>query len=139
MHQFASLEDLYDHLDKVSKERMRTALVANKENAFLSRKLFLLQMHPSGLTFQDMHFDERNWVKARPIFAELDFKSLLKDIDAMEQVEKGVKPAIAEKMVGYDFIGILSVDQLDNLCNLIKQQKLVAIDTETNGLKSPYS
>ena len=134
VHQFASLEDLYENLDKVSKDRMRNALIAHKENAFLSYKLFLLQMHPSGLTPQDLHFDEHNWVKARPIFTELDFKTLLKDIDAMEQVEKGVRPSVAEKMVGYEFITILSIDQLENLCGLIKQKKLVAIDTETNGL-----
>ena len=134
VNHFSSLEDLYANLDKVSKERMRTALTNNKDNAFLSYKLFLLQMHPSGLTTQDLQFNELQWVKARKVFTELDFKTLLKDIDAMEQVEKGVKPAVAEKMVGYDFIAIVSIDQLENLCGLIKQKKLVAIDTETNGL-----
>jgi DNA polymerase-1 len=134
VNRFASLEDLYANLDKVSKERMRTALQNNKENAFLSYKLFLLQMHPSGLSTQDLHFDELNWVKARKVFTELDFKTLLKDIDAMEQIEKGVKPSVAEKMVGYHFITIVSIDQLENLCGLIKQKKLVALDTETNGM-----
>lgn len=134
VHQFSSLEDLYENLDKVSKDRMRNALLANKDNAFLSYQLFLLQTHPSGLTTQDLQFDERNWVKARPIFTELDFRTLLKDIDAMEQVEKGTKPSVAEKMVNYEFITIVSADQLDNLCGLIKQKKLVAIDTETNGM-----
>ena len=36
--QFASLEDLYNQLDKVGKEKMREALQTNKENAFLSYK-----------------------------------------------------------------------------------------------------
>ena len=139
VHQFASLEDLYENLDKVVKERMRNALIANKDNAFLSYKLFLLQYHPSGLTTQDLQFDEHNWVNARPIFAELDFKSLLKDIDAIEKVEKGVQPEVAQKMVGYEFITILSIDQLDNLCGLIKQRKLVAIDTETNGMNPLFA
>ena len=134
VNQFASLEDVYEHLDKVSKERMESALAANKENAFLSYKLFLLQYHPSGLTTEDLKFDKHNWVNARPLFAELDFRTLLKDIDVIEKVEQGIKPEVAQKMVGYEFISILSIDQLDNLCNVIKQRKLVAIDTETTGL-----
>lgn len=132
--QFSSMEDLYANIDKVSKERLRTALLANKENAFLSYQLFLLQYHPSGLSDQDLAFNARNWVNARPLFNELDFRSLLKDIDAQENVQRGILPEIAQKMVGYDFITILSVDQLENLINLIKQRKFVAIDTETTGL-----
>lgn len=134
VRQFDSLEDLYANIDQVSKDRLRNALLANKDNAFLSHKLFLLQLHPSGLSTQDLQFDERNWIKARSVFTELDFRSLLKDIDAMEQVDKGVRPSVAQKMVGYEFITILSIDQLENLCGLIKQKKLVAIDTETNGM-----
>ena len=93
-----------------------------------------MQYHPSGLTTQDLKFDKHNWVNARPLFAELDFRTLLKDIDAIEKVEQGIKPEVAQKMVGYEFITILSIDQLDHLCNVIKQRKLVAIDTETTGL-----
>ena len=132
--QFASIEDIYANIDKVSKERMRAALLANKENAFLSLQLFLLQYHPSGLSDQDLAFNAHNWVNARPLFNELDFRSLLKDIDAQENVQRGILPEVAQKMVGYDFITILSIDQLDNLINLVKQRKLVAIDTETTGL-----
>lgn len=132
--QFNSIEDIYAHIDKVSKERMRTALLANKDNAFLSYQLFLLQYHPSGLSDQDLAFNAHNWVNARPLFNELDFRSLLKDIDAQENVQRGILPDVAQKMVGYDFITILHTDQLENLINVIKQRKLVAIDTETTHI-----
>lgn len=128
--QFNSLADLYEQSHTITKDRIRNALLANKENAFLSEKLFLLQYHPSGLSTQDMHFDKKNWANARPLFKELDFKSLLKDIDAHAKIDQGVKPEIAARMVGYDFITILSPDQLINLCGLIKQKKVFAIDTE---------
>ena len=133
VQQFDSLEHLYQNLGAVSKERTRAALEANKDNAFLSHKLFLLQMHPTGLKLQDFYFDKKNWVKARPLFAELDFRSLLKELDVLEKVEHGVPPAVAQKMVGYEFIAITSIDQLQHLCALIRQRKLVAVDTETDG------
>jgi len=130
---FDSLEDLYAHVDKVSKERTRNALLANKENAFLSLKLFLLQMHPTGLYAVDLRCDKNNWVNARPLFEELNFKSLLKGIEAIGHEQKGTPAEIALKMVNYDFIPILAVEQLENVVNLIKRHGLVAIDTETNS------
>lgn len=132
--QFNSIEDMYANIDKVSKERMRSALLANKENALLSYQLFLLQYHPSGQSDQDLAFDATNWVKARPLFTELDFRSLLKDIDAQENVQRGIFPEVAQKMAGYEFITILHIDQLENLIGLITQRKVVAIDTETTHL-----
>jgi DNA polymerase-1 len=131
--QFKSLEDVYEQIEKVAKERMRAALMAHKDNAFLSQKLFLLQMHSSGLSFDDLQFNAKNWARARPLFVELDFKTLLKDLEVTNKVEKGVQLEIAQKMIGYEFITIVSIDQLNHLCSLIKHRKLVAIDTETNG------
>lgn len=132
--QFNSIEDLYANIDKVTKERMRMALLANKENAFLSYRLFLLQYHHSGFSDQDLAFNAYNWINARPLFAELEFRSLLKDVDAQENVQRGIVPEVAQKMAGYTFITILSIDQLENLINLIKQRKLMAIDTETTSV-----
>lgn len=132
--QFASVHDMYDHIDAVAKERTKAVLLANKDNAFLSYDLFLLQYHPTHLSLIDYHFDKKNWSNARSLFLELDFKSLLKDIDVIEKVEQGVLFDVAQKMVNYDFITIVSEDQLDNLINLLKQRKLFAIDTETTGM-----
>lgn len=132
--QFASVQDMYDHIDNVAKERTKAALIANKDNAFLSYQLFLLQYHPTNLQLLDYHFDKKNWANARPLFVELDFKSMLKDMDVTQKVEQGVLFDVAQKMVNYDFVTILSVDQLENLCNLLKQRKLFAIDTETTGM-----
>ena len=134
VNQFESLDDLYAHLERVSKERVRNALIANKENAFLSYKLFLLQYHPSGLLWQDFFFDANNWANARPLFEKLEFKSLLKDIEVDGVVASGVAPEVAQKMAGYEFIAVVSKDQLENLCALAKHHKLFAFDTETEGL-----
>lgn len=68
---YASLDDLYSRLDTVTKDRMKNALQTQKENAFLSQQLFLLQYHPSGLSLQDLHFDKKNWINARPLLSSL--------------------------------------------------------------------
>lgn len=81
VQQFASLKDLYEHLDKVPKEKLRITLQENKDNAFLSEQLFLLRSIPLiGTAKEGLSFDIKNWPQAQPLFEELEFKSLLKDL-----------------------------------------------------------
>ena len=55
---FDSLQDLYENLDKVKTERMRNALIENKDNAFLSHKLFGLEAYKLDLKKSDLKFNE---------------------------------------------------------------------------------
>lgn len=135
VNQFASLEDLYANIDKIPKERVKTALLANRENAFLSYKLFLLQYHPLHIAMQDCAFDEKNWAYAKPLFQELEFKSLIKDIEAGAAVQMGILPSVAQKMANYEFIAVTTQEQLQNLIGLLKQKKMFGLDTETDGMQ----
>lgn len=130
---FDSLDDLYRRIDIITKEKVKNALIAQKENAYLSYQLFLLQYHALGLAQDAFLFDETNWAKTRPIFEELEFKTLLKGLDATAAIEKGVTPAVAHKMAQYEFFTIASEEQLHNLVSLIKQKKVLALDTETDS------
>lgn len=126
--QFASLEDLYENLDKVSKPRMRNALEENKKNAFLSRDLFLLQYHASKLSKDDLAFNVDDWQKARKLFEDLNFKSLLKDMGEAKILGKPLHEVYAFKTVS-------TQKDLDELCVALKKSKIFALDTEGKDLK----
>jgi len=135
--EFNSLKDLYENLDAVEKPRLRNALEAGRDNAFLSRDLFLLQYHPTHLHTKDLVFNPKNWSKARPLFEELNFKSLLKELPKIS-VAAGKQTSLfatppAEKMAGYLFKKVVTTQQLDELCAELKQKKKFALDTETDG------
>lgn len=131
VQQFDSLEDLYQNLSSVKKERMRKALEENKENAFLSRDLFLLQYSPTGIEPQDYVFDLKNWVNARPLFEKFNFKSLLKGIkDEVAQSDEWQK-----NLAQYRFKAVTTSSALHELCILLKKKKEFAFDTETDGAK----
>ncbi|MDP3889239.1 MAG: DNA polymerase I [bacterium] len=133
--QFDSLEDLYMRIGEVKKGSVKTALLENKTKAFLSQALFLLQYHTTGLTKNDLAYDSNNWKKARPLFQELEFKSLLKDLGEAEERTDTVEDIIAQ-LKKNDFQLVITPQQLDDLCALLKQKKIIAFDTETNGLNS---
>ncbi|MFC1842617.1 DNA polymerase I [Candidatus Dependentiae bacterium] len=135
VNQFDSLEDVYENLDKVPRPRARKALEASKKEAFLSRKLFLLQYVKTDLKKQDFIFDPKHWVNARKIFQELEFKSLLKEIDKDKQLSAVVVKQKMEKLRKYDFVCVTSEKELKELCYKLKNCKAFACDTETDGLR----
>jgi len=139
--QYDSLDDLYAHISRVTLKRAKTALEHNKENAFLSYNLFLLQYHPTGLTQEDFKFTSNNWCNARSLFEKLEFYSLLADIDRQfgPQIQTSGKLGSTvipseQKMIQYDFRLITTKDQLMDLCALIKKYAICALDTETTGV-----
>lgn len=132
---FDSLEDIYARLSEIKKARVVSALEQNKDNAFLSRELFLLQYYKTGLGKSDLSFDAKNWPKARSLFEKLNFKSLLKEIGRT----KGEKTYIIDKKIvhwkKYDFKAVTTTQDLQELCAYLKKKKAFAVDTETNGLR----
>lgn len=130
--QFSSVEDMYAHIDTISKPRTRAALQVHQADAYLSRDLFLLQYHPSDVTIEGLSFDKKQWADAMPLFKELHFKSLIQ-----EEVV-GVAPADNKKYdywkSTYAFILVTTREQLDALCADIVAHKAFAIDTETNSI-----
>ena len=130
VQQFSSLTELYEHLDEVPSARIRNALQENKDNAFLSEKLFILQYTPLNIPFNAYSFDSNTWQNARPLFQELEFKSLLKNIAAKEDTKEPLSQA-----KGYSFITVTTAQQLTDIIAQIYTKKLFAIDTELSGLK----
>ncbi len=128
VQKFASLEDLYENLDKVSKPRMKSALEENKKNAFLSLQLFLLQYYPSELQKTNLAFNPNDWNKAHKLFEDLNFKSLLKDMGEPERAGKPLHEL-------YTFKKVTTQKQLDELCAALKASKIFALDTEGKDLK----
>lgn len=92
VNQFASLDDLYANLEQVKKERVRTLLATQQDNARLSLQLFSFKHCELPVTADDFVFDKKGWAGAAPMFKRLEFKSLLNEIerDFPAAVQSGV-------------------------------------------------
>ena len=128
--EFDSLEDLYSKLDQVKTNRLKNALEKNKDNAFLSQKLFLLRKHTLQFTHDDLHFNPTTWADARPLFEKLGFKSLLRGMASSGSPVRQYKTSTER---GYQFICVTTQEQLDNVVEEVKEKKLFAYDTEGVG------
>lgn len=136
--QFESLEQLYENLDQVTKPRMKKALEENKDNAFLSEKLFLLRYHKPELTPNKLSFDKEDWVKARPMFEELNFKSLLKGMPNKKGQQMSLLPESTEQLATkYQFKLVTTPEELKQVVQEVERVGAFATDTETTGI-NPY-
>lgn len=128
--QFNSLADLYERIHEVPKERTRELLLASKENAFLSEKLFLLLYIDLHLTEKDLQFNPQDWPLARGFFDKYDFKSLLKELPG-GPVEVSQKRAYKPHA---QYLTITDSTSLQQLIKDIKEHGAVSLDTETDGI-----
>jgi DNA polymerase-1 len=140
--QFDSLEDLYKNLDKVPKERTRTLLAEQQEQAFLSLKLFTLKPPALSMRITDLKYDKSNWAAAAPLFKELEFGSLLKDIEkrfptAMISTGKETNASLFEQPtpahIPWNLVTVRDEATLANMIAHLSKNKIFALDTETTG------
>lgn len=140
--QFDSLDDLYARIDKVDKRRTKELLLDQKDNAYLSLKLFTLQDYDVPTTLQDTEFNEANWELTIPLLKTLEFKTLVADIEKKNSKAVPLNPSQqnlfeqSHKFLHetYNFELVSSLDSLLNVCKKVEVAGAFAIDTETTGL-----
>ena len=85
LHQFGSLDGVYDHIDEVKKNKIRENLKANESDARLSQKLVSLFMDaPVELDLEALRYGGADVGRLRSLFAELGFTRLLKTLKVPE-------------------------------------------------------
>ncbi len=79
--EFGSLDGLYKNIDRVKSDSRKKILAENKEMAYLSRELAVLDENvPLKIDFKELETKDPDARKLFELFKEFEFKSLLKDV-----------------------------------------------------------
>lgn len=151
IQKFGSVENLYKHIDEVEKESIKTKLLQNKENAFLSKRLATINCEvPIQFDFDHAKLTPPNFDKLKPLCLELEFKTFFAKVsaffssekpkqEAKEIVEQKPEPELTgdlqvfdEKKVKYELIKDLKSAKM--LAEKLAKTGLFVFDTETTGL-----
>lgn len=132
--QFDSLSNLYANIHLVKKGKIQELLIDQKQQAFLSLDLFLLQYHPTSLKISDFYFDASLWSNAYPLFEELGFKSLLPSITQKETLKQSLQDK-KEYWERLNFMAVTTIEQLHSLRSQLEIAGTFSCDTETDGLR----
>lgn len=78
LKQFSTLDNLYEHVDEVTKKAVRESLIANKDLAYLSLTLATIDINsPVELDWEEARIKELFTPEAYELFARLEFKNML--------------------------------------------------------------
>lgn len=84
--QYGSVENLYEHIDELTKKKLKEALVDNKELAILSKKLATINIDsPVDVKFEDTALNDIYTDEAFELMKKLEFKSIIKKFDSNDK------------------------------------------------------
>ncbi|RJQ34436.1 DNA polymerase I [Candidatus Parcubacteria bacterium] len=131
---FGSLENLYVNLDKSElKERTKKLLQEQKKEAFASKELVTIVTNvPIDWQLEKARLADFDPEDVHKIFQKLEFNSLLDKIPHQETKINSQMSLSKNTDANYKYITTLA--EFDNFYKNLKNQKIFAFDTETEGL-----
>lgn len=122
IHQFHSIENLFQNTDKLSKASLKSKLEEFKDQAYLSKKLVTIDNHVSiDVTIDDLRLRPPIKDALAELFRELDFRSLVERFS--EHAELSDK----------DYRLVSTTEELGDLIEMIKSKGIFCFDTETTS------
>jgi DNA polymerase-1 len=87
LNEYGDLDGVLKHAGEIKQPKLRESLLASIDQVRLARRLVELDYDvPLGLTMEDLATKRIDPEKARPLFAELEMYSLIKDLPAVKAV-----------------------------------------------------
>lgn len=100
LHQYETVENLYDHIDELNKSKMKENLIEQKDIAFLSKKLATINVEaPIDISVDELAYNGDNTEKLINFYKEMDFNSHLENL----QID-GVDITDDAEAVAYEFL-----------------------------------
>ena len=129
LDEFSSLEDIYEHIDKVRNPRAQKLLLESKNSAFLSKKLVALygDLDISD-KFESFYFPPKQpLVKIVDELQKYELKNILKKIAISPPKEE-------KKQIGFKAILLDTPKKLFGVLEKVEKGMLLAFDTETDSI-----
>lgn len=123
INQFGSLDGMYENIEAIPQVKMVDRLLAGRQSALLARELIRLKTDvPVPEQLAEYALGEPDAEKLRGLYTELEFATLLKEVESYTAVSRA------------GFNCVQTVEQLEELAKVLKDAKLVVVDTETTSL-----
>jgi DNA polymerase-1 len=90
LHQYETVENVYEHLEDVSGKKLKENLGENKNDAFMSKELAtILREAPLSIGLDESIYNGYEQEKVIPFFKELEFASLIERVGGELEEERG--------------------------------------------------
>lgn len=135
--EYGTIENLYDHLEEVSKENLRKKLEENRTLAFMSKRLATIDTNvPLEMDLAEFTLEEPDLDKLVDCYKKLEFNSFLKKIKGNIPSAQKASNGPAEKV---DIWTLISPADLDAFMKKVKNssQWAITVFSDHNHKKRP--
>jgi DNA polymerase-1 len=142
VREFGSIENIYLNIQKISKESVKTKLLNNREQAFLSKHLVTIKTDvPIDVDIHQLKAQQKDIVKLTHLFTELEFKYLIRKLTSTEQKFSQINIAEVEipKPISdittdqHQYHLITTEKELKDFIKKLKASSFFVFDTETTS------
>lgn len=130
--EFDNVDNIYNNLDKISKQSVKDKLIAGKEMAYISKKLATIDRNVNiHYTLEDLCYEFPYNQSVYEFFKRYDFKTLMRRTEIFSNnIQEQIKP----NDVQFEIVKIENKEKLNEVIKYIKEEGRIAFDF-TNGLK----
>jgi len=129
IRKFGSIEELYERIDDVDKQKLREKLVQDKEMALLSRQLVTINTSMElEFNLEDLKLKPSNNTELKKLFSEFEFSSLLGEL------EDNSDPVVSSPAIASKYETLLTKADFERWLKQLKKSKIFALDLETTSL-----
>ncbi len=125
LQQFQNLEGIYEALennDDQIKERTKKLLTADKESAFLSRRLATIEKNvPLEINWSSFQLNSFDLKKAQELFVHFEFKSLLNKLEQVKNLQQSQDLVITSTPPTKTEIKVILIDDQAKADKFLKQ------------------
>lgn len=143
IHQFKSVEGIYEHIDEIVKPALKKKLIEGKQSALISKELATIHCEvPLIFDFDKAVLKRPDFDKLKDIFVQLEFKTLYSRL--LTFYDNGKVPDISEfetpaEAKSFDkektnYKLITSEKEAQDLLKYLNKKNLFVFDTETDDL-----
>jgi len=133
LHQFGSVEGIYENIDQVTPPRIQQKMAENKEAAMLSKWLTTIATNaPIELNLDACLIHAYNRDDVVKLFRKLEFNSLLSKLPQESDAKSAVTAVEQASIDNYHLVD--TIEALNELISKLKKAETFAFDTETTSL-----
>jgi DNA polymerase-1 len=130
LNQYGTVEQIYEHIDEVKPAGTQKKLIADRDNAFMSKDLATIRHNAPvklDVAAADVTAFDRDEVRAK--FQELEFRTLLDQIPGFDEADEPVmqQPSVEH----YDLV--TDEAKLQEWADRAAKSQLLAVDLETSS------
>ena len=138
INKYNNLENLLKKADEIPQKKRKQTILENKDSALISKKLVTLKDDvPVKDKIESFLIKEIKKDKLYKFLREMEFNRLLSQAISFygEPEEKADKKIILKDKIDISkYENILNEKQFEKWINILKKQRLIAVDTETSSL-----